>query len=127
MTMRDVIAQARVSEPHRAAQGDAIVEFHFDASESFFAGHFPDQPILPGVFQLEMARAAAEWTLQRPLWIRAVRKAKFLRPVRPNETVRVNLKLSEDGDAFLVQARFVVGGQAVGETLMQLGASESKP
>ena len=120
MTMRDVIAQARCSEPQGDEHGMATIEFRFDAAQSFFAGHFPDQPILPGVFQLEMARAAAEWMLQRRLLIRAVRKAKFLRPLRPGELVRVTLKLSENSDGFLAQARFLVGEQAAGETQMQL-------
>ena len=111
MTMREVISRAQ-----RGAR-----EFQFDATEPFFAGHFPGQPILPGVFQLEMVRQAAEETLKLPVVIRAVRKAKFQRPIRPGETVRLELKLSEDGDGFLAHARFFVGEQAAGETQLRLG------
>ena len=106
MTMREVIATSR-----RGA-----LEFHFDVAEPFFAGHFPGQPILPGVFQLEMARQVAEETLQQPVIIRTIQKAKFQRPIRPGETVRLQVKL----DGFLAHARFFVGEQVAGETLMNL-------
>jgi 3-hydroxymyristoyl/3-hydroxydecanoyl-(acyl carrier protein) dehydratase len=111
MTLREVIAHAR-----RGAQ-----EFQFDATEPFFAGHFPGQSILPGIFQLEMARLLAEEELKQPVIIRAIRKAKFQRPIRPGETVRLQLKLSEDGDGFLAHARFFVGEQPAGETQLRLG------
>lgn len=54
-----------------------------------FAGHFPGQPIVPGVVLLDRvlwmagrARGAATWT---------VAQAKFLRPVGPGENLRFNL------------------------------------
>ncbi|MCG3147540.1 MAG: hypothetical protein PCFJNLEI_00980 [Verrucomicrobiae bacterium] len=104
MNLRAVIAHAR--------RGD---EFQFAPTEPFFAGHFPGQPILPGVFQLEMVRQLAEQSLG-PVVIRAVRKAKFQRPIRPGETVRLQLKL----DGFLAHARLFVGDQPAGETLLLL-------
>ena len=60
-----------------------------------FAGHFPDRPMLPGVFQLEMAHVAAESVLNCPLAVREIPKAKFQRPILPGEIVRLELKLSE--------------------------------
>jgi 3-hydroxymyristoyl/3-hydroxydecanoyl-(acyl carrier protein) dehydratase len=123
MTMRDVIAKVWRTGPRPNAQGVPTVDFRFDASEPFFAGHFPGQPILPGVFQLEMVRSAAEWMLGRSLGILTIRKAKFQRPIRPGEMVRLQLKLSADGSGFLAEARFFVGVQAAGETQLRLSAT----
>ena len=52
-----------------------------------------------------MARAAAELQVRRPLVIRVVHKAKFTRPVQPDETVRVVLKVVEEAAGYFAQAR----------------------
>ena len=118
--MRETIDQARLGDP----MADSVtVDFCFESSAEVFAGHFPGQPILPGVFQVEMARAAAEWKLGRTLKLLAVRKAKFTRPVRPGETLRLTLKLSENAGEYSATARFSVGDQTAGETQLRLGHS----
>jgi len=124
MTMRDSIAAARISGPCREADGSTVFEFRFGADDPVFAGHFPAHPLLPGVFQLEMTRAAAEWVLQCALALREVSKAKFQRPILPAEIVRVELKWSEDGGLIRARAGFSVAGQRAGETTMLLCRSK---
>ena len=120
MTMRSSIAAARIDGPRREADGTVVFEFQFRANDPTFAGHFPTRPLLPGVFQLEMARAAAEWALDCPLTIREVCQAKFLRPILPDEIVRLELKCSEPDGTILARAGFSVGGQRAGETVLRL-------
>ena len=70
-------------------------------NEPFFAGHFPGQPIMPGVLLIEaMGQAAAIWALvQHPehrgrgLALLGVDKARFRRPVVPGDVVRLQAKL----------------------------------
>ena len=124
MTMRESIAAARISGPQPTADGAAVFEFRFGADDPTFAGHFPTHPLLPGIFQLEMARTAAEWVLNCRLGVREVSKAKFQRPIYPAESVRVELKWSEAGDLIRVRAGFSVVGQAAGETALSLWRSE---
>jgi 3-hydroxyacyl-[acyl-carrier-protein] dehydratase len=119
--MQASIAAARVDAPSRQPDGTASIEFKFVATDPLFAGHFPKQPLLPGVFQLEMARLGAEWLLGRPLSVREICKAKFLRPIIPAERICMNLKLSEETDAVGVRASFSIGGQTAGETVLKLG------
>jgi 3-hydroxymyristoyl/3-hydroxydecanoyl-(acyl carrier protein) dehydratase len=120
MTMRDSIAAARISGPLPQADGTNRFEFRFPASDPTFAGHFPTRPLLPGVFQLEIARFAAELVLNQPLQVREIPKAKFLRPIIPEETVRVELKLAEKTDTIQVRASFSVTGQAAGEAFLSV-------
>lgn len=120
MTMRESIMAARSGEARQNSDGATVYEFKFAANDPTFAGHFPGRPILPGVFQLEMARAAAEWTLVCPLAVREIIKAKFQRPILPDETVRVELKLAEADGAIRTRASFSVNGQAAGETTLSL-------
>jgi 3-hydroxymyristoyl/3-hydroxydecanoyl-(acyl carrier protein) dehydratase len=120
VTMQASIAAARVNGPSPQAGGTASIEFKFAATDPVFAGHFPKQPLLPGIFQLEMARLGAEWLLGRRLSLREICKAKFLRPIIPAELIRMNLKLSEHEDELGARAIFSVGGQAAGETILKL-------
>ena len=120
MNMRDSITAAHIGGPQPGADGAAVLEFRFGADDPIFAGHFPTYPVLPGVFQLEVARFAVELILQHPVALREVAKAKFLVPIGPGETVRLELKLSAPADTIQAHARFVVSGRPVGEALMHL-------
>lgn len=120
MNMRESIREAVIGGLHRTDDGVVALEFRFDASQPVFAGHFPGNPILPGVFQLEMARFTAEAGAEFPLIVREISKAKFRRPIRPEETIRMNVRLSELADGIQARAVWSVEGEAAGETLLQL-------
>jgi 3-hydroxyacyl-[acyl-carrier-protein] dehydratase len=120
MTMRDSIAAARVGEIRINADGSAALTFCFPVSDPTFAGHFPTRPLLPGVFQIEMARIAAEAALNCPLAIAEVTKAKFLRPIIPTETVRLDLKVTEKEATIQARASLSVLGQPAGEIILKL-------
>ena len=125
MNLRTSINTARLGGPGQGADGTAVFEFRFGGSDPTFAGHFPGGPILPGVFQLEMTRAAAEWTLDGALIVCEISKAKFQRPILPEETVRLALKLSEAGERVRARALFTVAGQPAGETVLSLCRNQS--
>jgi len=118
--MHASIRAARISGPTPEPDGGAAVEFRFAAADPMFVGHFPKQPLVPGVFQLEMARMGAEWSLGEQLTVREIARAKFLRPILPTELVRMNLKVSDSNGTINVRATFSVGGQAAGETVLTL-------
>ena len=64
----------------------------FDESETFFAGHFPERPIVPGVILVEaMAQALAYWRLytigKTKILLAGVDKARFRKPVNPGDQV----------------------------------------
>jgi 3-hydroxyacyl-[acyl-carrier-protein] dehydratase len=120
MSMPASIAAAKTSGPTREADGSIVFEFRFGAGDPVFAGHFPNRPIVPGVFQLEMARLAAEWALGCRLSVREVCRAKFQRPILPEDNVRLDLKLTEADGMIQARAGFSAGGEPAGETLLTL-------
>jgi len=120
MNMSESIHAARLGDIERTADGMAVLQFRFAADQSVFAGHFPEHPILPGVFQMELARVAAELTLGTSMAVREITKAKFRRPILPEEAIRLELKLSESSGTTQARAVFTVGGQPAGETILQL-------
>ena len=116
---KSIFAALKSAPVHKS--GDAgVFEFQFGADDLTFAGHFPGRPILPGIFQMEMARVAAEIFLDCPLAMGEIRKAKFQRPILPDEIVRMELKLSENSGAIEARAAFSVDGQTAGETILFL-------
>ena len=75
----------------------AIAERLFSADEPFFAGHFPGEPIVPGVILIEaMAQTLAYLALRtRPgtVLLTGVDKCRVRRPVRPGETVTFRIEV----------------------------------
>jgi len=122
--MRASIIAALISGPSVQPDQSSMLEFRFRADEPVFAGHFPGHPILPGIFQIEMTRLAAERILDCRLELREIVKAKFLRPILPEETIRLSLKLSEEKGMIRARAGLVVGGQSAGEAVLRLWRKE---
>jgi len=54
-----------------------------------FAGHFPGQPILPGVVLLGWATHTLGAALERAVPPCDIASAKFLRPVKPGTVLRI--------------------------------------
>jgi len=119
--MRESICAALLKGPaHEPNARAASFEFRFSASDPVFAGHFPGQPLLPGVFQIEMTRVAAESALGSTLELREIVRAKFLRPILPEETIHLNLKFSEESSIIQARATLVAAGQTAGEAVLKL-------
>ena len=68
-------------------------------NEPFFQGHFPDQPVMPGVLLLEaMAQVGGVLALKTTqdirnpaVYLTGVDKAKFRKPVVPGDQLRIEV------------------------------------
>ena len=67
-------------------------------NEPFFAGHFPERPVMPGVLVIEaMAQVAAVLVMQslglspdrRLVYFMSIETARFRRPLYPGDTIRI--------------------------------------
>ena len=91
-------------------------------NEPYFNGHFPGNPVMPGVLQLEaMAQAAGvlivgwnNW-IPKPAFFMSADKVKFRKPVRPGDQLRIHAKLNKvrGGKIAVAEVSCSVDGQVV--------------
>ena len=67
--------------------GPVAARVVLEADDRFFAGHFPDSPILPGVAQLALLERELSRIAGRPLALGALRKLRFRRPAFPGDAL----------------------------------------
>src|SRR5205085_4791050 len=104
--------------------------------EPYFAGHFPNHPIMPGVLQLEaiaqvagilMLKQAENWG--KLAYFMAAESVKWRKPVRPGDTLLIDVELTKSRGK-IGRARGVcsVNSEPVSEadvTFMLVDANES--
>jgi 3-hydroxymyristoyl/3-hydroxydecanoyl-(acyl carrier protein) dehydratase len=86
----------------------AVGEVSWPATLAVFGGHFPGNPLVPGVHQLAVIALLAQRGLGcGDLRIAGVNHAKWLRPVHPAERLIVNAAWTTAENGWHVQGRLM--------------------
>lgn len=93
--------------------------FAVPADHPSLPGHFPGNPIVPGVWLLDEVLRTAEGWLGRAIHVRGVPQVKFVQPLRPEETARISLTL----DAATLKFTVHKDSTLIAQGLMQLAES----
>jgi len=103
----------------------AIGVKNVSVNESFFAGHFPNHPVMPGVLIIEsMAQTAAVLVVEtlgpdaagKVVYFMSIEGAKFRRPVVPGDQLRIHVaKERNRGNVWKFSATARVDGVSVAE------------
>jgi len=97
-------------------------------NEEYFQGHFPGQPVMPGVLQLEaMAQAGALLAYegapfdpqQKVIYLMSFDKVKFRRPVVPGDRLDLHVRVErQKGNIWRLAGEAKVDGQTASEAQM---------
>lgn len=135
--MMDIV-QIKEIMPHRYPflLVDRITEYSADeivgiknvtVNEPFFQGHFPEDPIMPGVLILEaMAQTGGLLVFAsfpqykgKPFYFAGVDKVRWRKPVRPGDQLVLNVKLlKQRGGFFKMKGEAFVDNKLVAEAEM---------
>ena len=63
-----------------------------DQHSPWFSGHFPGDPILPGVAQLHMVTASIAKVLKTQLVLKSVARIKFKKLIRPGDILDIHVE-----------------------------------
>jgi beta-hydroxyacyl-ACP dehydratase FabZ len=104
-------------------------------NEPFFAGHFPDFPVMPGVLIVEaMAQTAGILVLknipdrnEKLVFLVSVDAARFRKPVVPGDTLRLEMTvIKRKGSVAKMAGRATVDGVLVAEAEIMCKLEDKK-
>jgi len=87
-------------------ESGSVLKVKVLSESSVFEGHFPDNPILPGVVMVEAVRVSLGQLFQKDFRLQSALSIKFLAVLNPEECREVNLSIkhSEVGDGQKIDA-----------------------
>ena len=93
-----------LSEVEELLPGERITaNFFVDPERDIFKGHFPDEPVLPGVYTVESMAQAADVLLmtkecyagKTPMFL-GLNNVRFLRKILPGDTIVIKAELIKE-------------------------------
>jgi len=69
-----------------------------------YQGHFPGNPITPGVLSLRMIRECVCREVGRPLHYAAIKNCRYVALIRPGDTLRLQRQITENEGSITLKA-----------------------
>ena len=92
--------------------------FVVEASHPALAGHFPGNPVVPGVLILEHVVLAVEATIARRMRLQGLRQVKFLEPLLPGQSAQISL----EAGVGMISFRVTRNGSLIAKGLLELAS-----
>lgn len=116
-----LVDRAEQYKPHESIVGIKCVTMN----EPFFQGHFPNNPVMPGVLIIEaiaqtgavlMSKSLDADVANKTIMFIAVDGARFRQPVRPGAVLRMHVDVVKHrGDLFKFKGRALVDDKVAAE------------
>jgi 3-hydroxymyristoyl/3-hydroxydecanoyl-(acyl carrier protein) dehydratase len=104
------------------APGALLAQVAVTDKSPWFSGHFPDNPILPGIAQLDMVAAVIARSRQKALIIQRLNRVKFKKIVSPGELLEIHT--ARTPTANLYSFRITSGPEDVCSGMMTLSEQQ---
>ena len=101
------------------SSNEIIMDAEVGPDSPWFSGHFPGEPILPGVAQLEMALDAIKRLNRKNLRISGVKRVRFRQVIRPDDKLGITVALHKK-DALSYLFRIMVNGELAGNGILMV-------
>jgi acyl carrier protein len=112
-----------LSYPGTSSGAVLEAEARMDVASLWFSGHFPEEPILPGIAILAMVAEAFRRQGSEKggrIAIKGIRKVRFRRPVRPGETLSISVSSAAADRGYDYRFEVAVKGHTVCTGVMEL-------
>ncbi len=114
-----------LKELTRSDKNEIEADIHVPPDSPWFRGHFPGEPILPGVAQIGMVIDAIRQARDQDLKVASVRRVRFKQIIRPDDTLKlIATPLKENVGAYtfriLVENMTVCSGVMMVEERMNI-------
>jgi len=76
----------------------------FNEAHAIFKGHFPGQPVVPGVCMMEIVKELLQNQVGRQLMLHEARNVKFLQFITPGMEPLVHINWKENDSSFNITA-----------------------
>ena len=92
-------------------ENSIFATIRFNANHEIFNGHFPNQPVVPGVIQLQIIKELLEANLNTKLFMNNIIQVKYISPIVPDthsEISVVILKKNTDKESIRIDANISI-------------------
>jgi len=90
-----------LGEIHKGISNEIKATSFVPMDSLWFSGHFPGEPILPGIALIHTVQQAISQNAKEKnehFKLDALRRIRFIQPVRPGETLKLNIFREDTGD-----------------------------
>ena len=112
----DILKSIKERQP-----GEIEASCFVSADSPWFEGHFPGEPILPGIALVHVVRQAILRNAQErheQIKLGELKKIRFVQPVRPNETLQLRITRDETQDKIIFSFKVASGENIVSSGMM---------
>lgn len=87
------------------SEGSAIANITINKNHDIFKGHFPGNPVTPGVCMMQIIKELTEQIVNEKLFMQSSSNVKFMAIINPevNPDLKLSLTIVEEDDLFKVK------------------------
>ncbi|SHN61862.1 3-hydroxyacyl-ACP dehydratase FabZ family protein [Desulfovibrio litoralis] len=121
MSISGYIKHSQLGDIKITDENNNVGNFCFQEDSPYFDGHFPDNPVLPGVVQVMLAVYVA--SVDTNLKLTNIKRCKFMRMIRPKEEIKVVVFKEKKGEQRLAKATLMIKQEICATITFVLGLS----